>query len=96
MKRAVRETFHSLSVRNFRLFFIGQGISQVGNWFTLITQTQGPFKARIEGKLYENLIIKSLNDGSANEPTVTLLMPTPVGEADRFITYRLDQVEVVQ
>ena len=39
MKAAVRDTFRSLSVRNFRLFFIGQGISQVGNWFTLITQT---------------------------------------------------------
>jgi MFS family permease len=26
-------------VRNFRLFFIGQMISQVGNWLTLITQT---------------------------------------------------------
>ena len=61
--------------------------------FTLLTQ--GPFKARIEGKLYENLFIKSLNDGSATAPTVTLLMPTPVGEPDRFRTYRLDQVEVV-
>ena len=63
--------------------------------FTLLTQTQGPFKASIEGKLYENLFIKSLNDGSANAPTVTLLMPTPVGEPDRLRTYRLDQVEVV-
>jgi MFS family permease len=33
------ETFRSLRFRNFRLFFIGQGISQVGNWLTLITQT---------------------------------------------------------
>lgn len=35
----LRDTFSSLSTRNFRLFFIGQGISQVGNWMTLITQT---------------------------------------------------------
>jgi MFS family permease len=34
-----RETFSSLRVRNFRLFFIGQGISQVGNWMTLVAQT---------------------------------------------------------
>ena len=33
------ETFHSLRVRNFRLFFTGQLISQVGNWLTLIAQT---------------------------------------------------------
>jgi MFS family permease len=36
---ATRTTFRSLGVRNFRLFFIGQLISQVGNWLTLITQT---------------------------------------------------------
>ena len=42
MKRvglATRETFASLRVRNFRLFFTGQLISQVGNWLTLIAQT---------------------------------------------------------
>ena len=33
------ETFASLRVRNFRLFFTGQLISQVGNWLTLIAQT---------------------------------------------------------
>jgi MFS family permease len=32
-------TFRSLGVRNFRLFFTGQLISQVGNWLTLIAQT---------------------------------------------------------
>ena len=36
---AASDTFRSLRVRNFRLFFIGQGISQVGNWLTLVTQT---------------------------------------------------------
>lgn len=32
-------TFASLRVRNFRLFFIGQGISQIGTWLNMIAQT---------------------------------------------------------
>jgi MFS family permease len=36
---AARDTFRSMHVRNFRLFFSGQLISQVGNWLTLIAQT---------------------------------------------------------
>ena len=32
-------TFRSLRVRNFRLFFTGQMISQIGNWLTLIAQS---------------------------------------------------------
>lgn len=32
-------TFRSLRVRNFRLFFVGQLVSQVGNWLTLLAQT---------------------------------------------------------
>ena len=32
-------TFRSLRHRNFRLFFVGQGISQVGNWLTLVAQS---------------------------------------------------------
>lgn len=39
IRRFGRETFASLRVRNFRLFFIGQGISQVGNWMTLVAQS---------------------------------------------------------
>lgn len=39
MQGSVRETFRSLWIRNFRLFFIGQWISQVGNWMTLVAQT---------------------------------------------------------
>ena len=35
-KRALRTTFASLRVRNFRLFFTGQLISQVGTWLTSI------------------------------------------------------------
>lgn len=42
MKRRFRiaadETFSSLRYRNFRLFFSGQLISQVGNWLTLVAQ----------------------------------------------------------
>jgi hypothetical protein len=38
---ATRETFQSLGVRNFRLFFTGQFISQVGNWLTMIALTPG-------------------------------------------------------
>jgi MFS family permease len=33
---AIRTTFRSLRVRNFRLFFIGQLISQIGTWLTQI------------------------------------------------------------
>lgn len=39
LRTAGRETFASLEHRNFRLFFAGQGISQVGNWLTLVAQT---------------------------------------------------------
>jgi len=38
LRNATRDTFRSLGVRNFRLFFTGQLISQVGNWLTLIAQ----------------------------------------------------------
>jgi MFS family permease len=36
---ATRDTFRSLEIRNFRLFFVGQTVSQIGNWLTLIAQT---------------------------------------------------------
>lgn len=39
LRLATRDTFRSLQVRNFRLFFTGQLISQVGNWLTLVAQT---------------------------------------------------------
>jgi MFS family permease len=39
LRLAAHETFASLAYRNFRLFFAGQGISQVGNWLTLVAQT---------------------------------------------------------
>src|SRR5436190_5905256 len=39
LRTGTRETFASLVVRNFRLFFSGQLISQIGNWLTLVAQT---------------------------------------------------------
>ncbi|MEY2567097.1 MAG: hypothetical protein QOE35_1626 [Actinomycetota bacterium] len=38
VRSLTHDTFRSLSVRNFRLFFTGQLISQVGNWLTLVAQ----------------------------------------------------------
>ena len=39
MMGVTRDTFRSLRIRNFRLFFGGQLVSQVGNWMTLVAQT---------------------------------------------------------
>ena len=36
---AFHDTFRSLRIRNFRLFFIGQVISQAGSWMTMVAQT---------------------------------------------------------
>ena len=62
--------------------------------FKLFTEGQH-FRARVGGKVHEDVLIKSFNDGSGTAATVTLLMPTPIGEPDRFRTLRLDQVDVV-
>jgi MFS family permease len=39
VRNGFSDTFRSFAVRNFRLFFGGQLISQIGNWLTLIAQT---------------------------------------------------------
>src|SRR3954447_18381327 len=39
MRAAVRERIRSLRTRNFRLFFIGQLISNTGNWLTMVALT---------------------------------------------------------
>lgn len=39
LRVAARDTFASFQHRNFRLFFLGQGISQIGYWLTLVTLT---------------------------------------------------------
>lgn len=49
LRTATRETFRSFHVRNFRLFFGGQLISQVGNWLTLIAQSLLVFKLTKSG-----------------------------------------------
>ena len=33
------DTFRSLHVRNFRLFFMGQLVSQTGTWLSMVAQT---------------------------------------------------------
>jgi MFS family permease len=38
LKVVTSETFRSLRVRNYRIFFIGQAISQVGTWLQFIAQ----------------------------------------------------------
>jgi len=38
LRLAGADTFRSLRIRNFRLFFIGQFVSQMGNWLTLVAQ----------------------------------------------------------
>jgi MFS family permease len=38
-RTATGETFRSLRTRNFRLFFGGQLVSQIGNWLTMVAQT---------------------------------------------------------
>ena len=49
LRAASRETFRSLHVRNFRLFFSGQLISQIGNWLTLVAQTLLVYKLTDNG-----------------------------------------------
>ena len=39
VRAAAHDIFRSLRYRNFRLFFTGQLVSQVGNWMTLVAQT---------------------------------------------------------
>jgi MFS family permease len=39
LRAATRHTFRSLQGRNFRLFFVGQAVSQTGTWLQLVAQT---------------------------------------------------------
>jgi MFS family permease len=39
IERAARRTFHSLRIRNFRVYFIGQVISGAGSWVQLVAQS---------------------------------------------------------
>lgn len=39
LRQTLNETLRSLQIRNFRLFFGGQLVSQIGNWVTLVAQS---------------------------------------------------------
>lgn len=39
IKRYTRTTFSSLKIRNYKLYFIGQGVSRAGTWVQTIAQT---------------------------------------------------------
>ena len=39
IRHATNDIFRSFEIRNFRLFFGGQLVSQIGNWLTLVAQT---------------------------------------------------------
>src|SRR5580700_9024621 len=39
LSQRLKKTFHSLRNRNFRLYFIGQLISNTGNWLTSVALT---------------------------------------------------------
>ena len=39
LRLATGETFASLRIRNFKLFFAGQSISQIGTWLSMVAQT---------------------------------------------------------
>lgn len=49
VRRAARTTFHSLRYRNFRVFFVGQAISQTGTWLQLIAQSLLVLKLKDSG-----------------------------------------------
>ena len=42
-------TFRSLEIRNFRLFFAGQAVSQIGNWMRMVAMTLLVFKITDSG-----------------------------------------------
>ena len=58
---AARDTFGSFQNRNFRLFFGGQTISQVGNWLTLIAQTLLVLKLTGSGVMVDQLIARGVD-----------------------------------
>ena len=62
--------------------------------FKLFTEHRH-FKAMVGIEVHEDVFITALNDGSASAATVTVLLPTPIGEPDRIRTWRMDQVEVL-
>ncbi|MEA2594950.1 MAG: hypothetical protein QOF01_1419 [Thermomicrobiales bacterium] len=72
-----RQTFSSLRIRNFRLYFIGQGISLSGTWMQTIGQ--GLLVLRLSGSGTELGVVTALQ-------TLPILLFGPLGGviADRF------------
>src|SRR3954463_8845602 len=76
-KDRFKETFASLSVRNYRLFFIGQGISLSGTWMQ--TVAQGWLVLQITGSGTQVGLVVATQ-------FLPLLLVTPIGGmiADRY------------
>lgn len=77
LRRRTKHTFQSLSVRNYRLYFIGQGISLCGTWMQ--TVAQGWLVLQITGSGAQVGLVVALQ-------FLPLLILTPLGGmvADRF------------
>jgi MFS family permease len=77
VRRFGRQTFSSLRIRNYRLYFIGQGISLSGTWMQTIGQ--GLLVLRLSGSGTELGVVTALQ-------TLPILLLGPLGGvvADRF------------
>jgi MFS family permease len=77
VRRFGRQTFSSLRIRNYRLYFIGQGISLSGTWMQTIGQ--GLLVLRLTGSGTELGVVTALQ-------TLPILLFGPLGGviADRF------------
>jgi len=77
VRRFGRQTFSSLRIRNYRLYFIGQGISLSGTWMQTIGQ--GLLVLRLTGSGTQLGVVTALQ-------TLPILLLGPIGGviADRF------------
>lgn len=81
-KKYAHSTFSSLGIRNYKLYFIGQGISQAGTWVQTIAQTWLIFKLTGSGT-YIGLLT------AVQFLPVLLLGPVGGLVADRFAKRRV-------
>src|SRR5580658_7142615 len=82
MRPALRRTFSSLRIRNFRYYFAGQSLSMIGTWMQNIAQSWLVF-TRTHSGLDVGLIV-------ALQTLPILLFGTIGGSiADRFGKYRI-------
>jgi MFS family permease len=82
LKKYSDTTFNSLKLRNYRLYFIGQGISQTGTWMQSIAQTWLVLQLTHSGTLIGLLV-------AAQFLPVLLLGPLGGVLADRFPKRRI-------